>query len=560
VVDFDVAVPMRDGVQLRANVYRPAQGRWPVLLTRLPYGKDLPLGTLYLDPAQAARQGYVVVVQDTRGRFASDGEWFPFRHEAEDGFDTIAWAAQVPFSNGQVGMYGASYLGFTQWSAATLQPPALKAIVPFITWCDPLNGLAYRGGALELGVLANWNVQMGLDMLVRRHRTDPRAVGSAIAQLVRDLDALGPSGYGSLPLREFEPLRHQDIAPFFFELLEVPMDSDYLDPLRIRQNHARVQVPSFNVGGWYDIFLADTLANFTAMRQQGLPAKLLIGPWSHNRYINPVGELNFGFGAQLSFINLQSDFGRLQLRWFDHWLKDIDTGIVAEPPVKIFVMGANVWRDEQDWPLSRARSTAFYLHADGQLGRSAPRTQEPDQYVYDPADPVPTIGGPLLMTPEFPAGPFDQRPIEQRPDVLTYTTPPLERDTEVTGPVVVRLWASSSATDTDFVARLVDVYPDGRAMNVTDGIVRARYRAGSQPSLIEPGRAYCFEIDLWSTSIVFRAGHCIRLQVTSSCFPRWDRNPNTGHTLGADAELQPARQTIFHDSERASHVVLPVVE
>jgi len=273
-------------------------------------------------------------------------------------------------------------------------------------------------------------------------------------------------------------------------------------------------------------------------------------------------RLNFGIGAESAFIDLQLDLGSLQLRWFDHWLKGIETGMMAEAPIKLFVMGANMWRDEQDWPPVRAHNTAYYLHAGGRLGPDAPDGETPDRYDFDPADPVPTRGGALLMTPEYPAGPFDQRPIEARSDMLVYTTPPLEHDIEVTGPITVQLWAVSSAPDTDFVARLTDVYLDGRAINLTDGIVRARYRhfaQGEPPSFIEPGRPYEYVIDLWATSNVFKAGHRIGLQITSSCFPRWDRNPNSGHPFGADADHQVAHQTILHDRERPSHVVLPIV-
>jgi uncharacterized protein len=309
-------------------------------------------------------------------------------------------------------------------------------------------------------------------------------------------------------------------------------------------------VPSLNVGGWYDIFLADTIANFQAMRQNGQPTKLLIGPWTHVTRGNPVGELNFGFGSTQNFINLQMDFGRVQLRWFDHWLKGIDTGMLNEPPISLFVMGANVWRAEPEWPLARAVNTPFYLHGKGGLSADQPRSEEPDCYVYDPANPVPTRGGATLMTPEFPAGPMDQRDIEARDDVLSYTTEPLGSDTETTGPVTVRLWACTSAPHTDFVARLVDVHPDGRAFNLTDGIVRASF---------EPNQPTELTIDLWATSNVFKAGHRIRVDVTSSSFPRWDRNPNTGHPFGSDDELRPARQTILHDADHPSHIVLPVV-
>jgi uncharacterized protein len=581
VVDYDVPASMRDGVTLRANIFRPAgEGRWPVLLTRLPYGKDFPLGSSIMDPAQVARRGYVVVVQDTRGRMTSEGEWVPFVHEPEDGVDTVAWAAQLPYSDGQVGMYGASYFGFTQWSAAIHQPAALKVMVPFQTWNDPFNGMLFRGGAQELGSAGSWQLQMALDVLLRRHQGNPQALGGAIYQLVREIDALGTTGYASLPLREFAPLKQQDIAPAFFENYDHPLERDFelVSPLHILGHHHKVTVPSLNIGGWYDIFLQDTITNFKLMREEGSTpearqSKLLIGPWTHGGLMNPVGELNFGFGASAAMIDLKIDFVSLQVRWFDHWLKGIDTGMLNEAPIKLFVMGANSWRDEYEWPLARAVETRYYLHSggqanslsgDGTLSSNAPEITEisSDQYVYDPANPVPTRGGALLMTPEYRPGPYDQHPIEERADVLVYCSDILLADVEVTGPIKVHLWATSSAPDTDFVARLVDVHPDGYAQNLTDGIIRARYRnfaQGEAPSLIEPGQAYEYEIDLWSTSNLFKAGHRVRLDVTSSSFPRWDRNPNTGHAFGADAELALAQQTILHDSEHPSYVVLPIV-
>jgi putative CocE/NonD family hydrolase len=377
--------------------------------------------------------------------------------------------------------------------------------------------------------------------------------------LAGEIDQLGPEGYTSLPLAEFAPLRRQPVFPVFFDRIAQPNDPGPLEALIIAGKHDQVDVPTFNVGGWYDIFLADTIANFQAMRGLGRPTKLLIGPWSHGRHTNPIGELNFGFGSQITFIDLQADFARVQLRWFDHWLKGIDTGIMAEAPIRLFVMGANVWRDEQEWPLARARETPFYLRAGAELSTEPPGAESPDRYKYDPANPVPTHGGALLMAPEFLTGPVDQRSIDARADVLTYTTRPLERDTEVTGPVRVKLWACSSAPDTDFVARLIDVHPDGRAYNLTDGIIRARFRDGHASALLEPGRPYPFDIDLWATSNVFKAGHRIRLQVCSSNFPRWDRNPNTGHPFGQDDELCAAEQTILHDAEHPSSVVLPLV-
>ncbi|MGZ3617028.1 MAG: CocE/NonD family hydrolase [Ktedonobacteraceae bacterium] len=580
-IEFDVETQMRDGTTLRANVYRPAgDGRWPVLLTRLPYGKDLPLGSTVLDPAQIARRGYVVIVQDTRGRFMSEGEWVPFINEALDGVDTIEWAAQLPYSNGNVGMYGISYFGFTQWSSAVLQPPALKALAPVQTWNDPFNGVMFRGGALELGSAGSWQLMMGLNELMRRHQGNPQALGRSINLLVKEMDALASEGYWFLPLREFAPLKRNDIAHTFFENFARPMDPEHpiTQPLFITGKQENVVVPTLNVGGWYDIFLQDTIDSYKFMRehgstQQARQSKLLIGPWAHGAFTNPIGEMNFGFGSSAAFMDLQIDFMSFQMRWFDHWLKGINTGMLDEAPIKLFVMGANIWRDEQEWPLARAIETRYYLHSNGQantlhgngyLSTDLPESDEPaaDYYDYDAANPVITRGGALLLSPEYRPGPFDQRPTESREDVLVYTTGELKEDLEVTGPVKVHLWATSSAPDTDFVARLVDVHPDGYAQNLADGIIRARYRnaaLGEDASLIESGRAYEYEIDLWSTSNVFRAGHRIRLDVTSSNFPRWDRNPNTGHEFGVDSELAVAYQTILHDPEHSSYIVLPIV-
>lgn len=542
---------MRDSTVLRANVYRPTgHGRWPVLLTRLPYGKDLPLGTGVLEPVQAARREYAVVVQDTRGRFTSDGDWEPFRREAEDGVDTIAWAASQPWSDGQVGMYGASYYGFTQWSAAVEAPPALKTIVPFVTWSNPLNGVVFRGGAFELGIGANWHLQQGADVLVRRNRNEPKTLETALVALVRELDRLGTEGYSSLPLTEFEPLRKLDVAPAFFEAIELGADPQAVDFATIAGKHARVQVPTLNVGGWYDIFCQDTLAAFNAMKVAGRPANVVIGPWTHSTQRNPVGELNFGFTSQSTFIDFRYDFWGMQLRWFDHWLKGARNGVAEEAPIKIFVMGANRWRSETEWPLARSKTTRWHLRGRGGLSVEAPGIQElPDGYTYDPANPVPTHGGALLMSPEFPAGPLEQARVESRQDVLNFTSEPMQSDLEVTGPVRLHLWAASDAPSTDFVARLCDVHPDERSYNLTDGIVRLSNLDGAEHE---------FWIDLWSTSNVFKRGHRIRLQVTSSCFPRWDRNLNTGR-WATDAVMKAARQTIFHDARRTSYLELPEI-
>lgn len=573
-VEFDAPATLRDGVTLRANVYRPAGGGpWPVLLTRLPYGKDLPLGAAVLDPVQAARRGFMVVVQDTRGRFSSEGEWYPLLNEAEDGYDTVEWAASLPGSNGRVGMYGASYFGFTQWAAAHTRPPHLAALFPFITWADAHDGSTMRGGAIELGLQGNWLLQQTLSTIFRRHagNADPRPLGADLTQLISELDGLPNGGYAELPLRAFGPLQRVGSLQPFKDALTLRQDTDYVARAGVTGAHDRVDVPVYHAGGWYDIFLGGTLQNYTTLAARGAaPQKLIIGPWSHGAASEVVGDIGFGFRASPALIDGQIDLMSLQLMWFDHWLRDVPNGIEAGSPIKLFVMGENVWRTEQEWPLRRAEPTPFYLHSgggantldgDGRLSTHTPTEETADRFIYDPRNPVPTMGGALLIHASFRAGPTDQRPIEQRRDMLVYSTPPLEADMEVTGPIVVTLWAASSAPDTDFVARLVDVYPDGRAINLTDGILRARARAGiHQPeSLIEPGRVYEYQIDLWATSNLFRAGHRIRLDVTSSSFPRWDRNHNTGAELGEDSELVAATQTILHDAAHPSHVLLPLV-
>ncbi|MDB5082513.1 MAG: CocE/NonD family hydrolase [Chloroflexi bacterium] len=576
-VEFDVPATMRDGTVLRANIFRPAaEGTYPVALTRTPYGKDFASVTPILDAVRLAQAGYIVIIQDVRGRMKSDGEWSVFRNEANDGYDTVEWAAALPGSSGNVGMYGASYFGFTQWVTAIEAPPSLKAIFPMITWADSRDGVVWRGGALEFGLMGFWQIStIALDVLLKRYNDAPSAqLYQAIGALVIEIDRLRTEGYYSLPLKDFKPLKKLDLAPELFEeIVNKPYDREYNRPFSPQEGYSRVQVPSYNVGGWYDIFTNGTLQAFRAMREIGATpearqAKLLMGPWSHVGYTNVIGEQDFGFGASTAFINLQTDLTGLTQRWFDYWLKGIDNGITGEPPVKIFVMGENVWRDEQEWPLARTQYTPYYLHSggsansltgNGYLSPEKPGAETADQYTYDPSNPVTTRGGGLLMNQLFKPGVADQQGRERRQDVLVYTTEPLDHALEVTGPVEVRLWAASDAPDTDFVATLVDVHPDGFAQNLVDGIIRARYRNGDRPELLEPGQPYEFTINLWSTSNVFKAGHRIRLDITSSNFPRWDRNPNTGEEIGSSAEMRPARQTIFHDAGHPSSVVLPII-
>lgn len=571
--DFDVPATMRDGTVLRANIYRPVgDGPFPVLLTRLPYGKDLPLGSAILNPVQAARRGYIVVVQDTRGRFASGGEWHPFLAEREDGFDSVAWAASLPGSTGVVGMYGASYFGFTQWAAARAGAPQLKALFPFITWADPLAGVFLRGGAIELGTTRNWSEQQALGTTLRRTMPtgDQRLIADGVMKVAADLDALPVRGYAELPVKGYSARRDDDFLTDFDTSIDRRADTAYIDQVSVAGGYDQLELPAFHAGGWYDIFLDGTLRNYMELTKRGkAPQKLLIGPWSHGQQDERVGAVHFGMASALGFINLQIDFNSLELRWFDRWLKDIPNGIEQEPPVQIFVMGINRWRAEPAWPLARAVATPWYLHSqgsanslkgDGMLSLTVPAVEPADHYAYDPLNPTPTLGGALLMHTLFQSGPQDQRPVERRADVLVFSSEPLQQPLEVTGPITVTLYATTDAVDTDFVARLVDVHPDGFARNLTDGIIRGRMRDGiANERLLTPGEVYRFDIDLWATSNVFLPGHRIRLDITSSNFPRWDRNLNTGDPIGEGIKAVTAHQTILHDAAHPSHVVLPIV-
>jgi uncharacterized protein len=572
-VERDVATPMRDGTVLYADVYRPhAAGRYPVILLRTPYNKALPrIAYLQLDPMRAASRGYALVVQDTRGRFASEGVFYPFRHEAEDGYDTVEWAASQPWSDGKVGMYGASYMGATQWLAALAKPPHLSCLVPMITASDYYEGWTHQGGAFQLGFSLSWTLANLVLPNLAHFKLTAAELGALRAELVDAVDRMC-GAFEHLPLEAYPLLRKHGLADYYYDWLAHPEDDGYWRQWSIESRHAEITVPALNIGGWYDIFLGGTLRNFLGMRRSGpTPAarsqRLIVGPWVHGLlWPNLNGEVDFGVLSQ----GVAVDLDAILLRWYDHWLKGVDTGMLAEPPVRLFVMGENRWRDEGDWPTGQGRQTRFYLRGggraatlsgDGRLAAEAPGREPADHYLYDPRDPVPTRGGALCCwQAAVAAGAYNQHEVETRPDVLVYTTPPLESPVEVVGPVIAKLWAACSAPDTDFTAKLVDVAPSGYARNLTDGIVRARYRESTaRPSPIEPGQVYEYTIDLGATANVFTAGHRIRLEISSSNFPRFDRNPNTGRPVSGEAELRPAMQTIFHDATRPSHVVLPIV-
>lgn len=562
-IERDVETPMHDGTILRADIVRPqTEEALPVLLQRTPYGKTMGLGPFAVI---AAERGYAVVVQDTRGRWASDGDGTPFIHEKADGYDTVQWAAEQPWSNGKVGMFGGSYVGYTQLAAAATQPPALKAIAPLVTFFDAYDWV-YPGGALALGVIVSWGLtaqaQMGLMKL-----DEEEEKARLMDNLIDAIDGMTTGEtFRHRPLASMGFIGRDSIVPFLGMMLDHPTRNDpFWQQLRV--DPASIEVPAFVIGGWYDIFAGHSTRDFAALQQTGtMNHRLWMGPWLHGPLSGLVGEVDFGFRAYDASVLLDEQ----QLRWFDHWLKDEDNGVTHTPPVRIFVMGDNQWREEPSWPLERAQPTPYYLHSggganslngDGALTPVKPEEEPLDTYVYDPRNPVPTRGGGLCCwSSALPAGAYDQRDIEARPDVLVYTSPALEEDLEITGPVMVHLWATTNAPDTDFTAKLVDVGPCGFARNVTDGIIRARYRRSTaQATPVTPHAVLHYEIEVGPTSNVFKTGHRIRLEISSSNFPRFARNPNTGAPIGEGADLRVAVQTVMHDAQYPSHVILPVV-
>ncbi|MCY0870245.1 MAG: CocE/NonD family hydrolase [Firmicutes bacterium] len=566
-VEREVPVPMRDGVVLRANVFRPAQdGSFPVLLTRVPYGKD---GAAYgiLDSVGAAELGYVVVVQDVRGRGSSQGEWRDFEQEFADGQDTLNWVESLPYCNGSIGMFGGSYYGFTQLAAASWGHPCLKAIVPVTAFDEPFDGVLTRGGALEWGLLASWfTMDMAPEQIQKAAGTDPDTI-ARFSALVAQVDRLTQEGYWTLPVADFDTF----CLPYLFPQLR----EDIVNPtaahgrLSLRNRYSQMRADALVVGGWYDVFLKSTLESYAHLAATGCDVRLVVGPWTHTNQGHVVGDLNFGVRANSALRDLTEDSGSLHLRWFDWKLRSIDSGFEREAPVSVFETGSNRWLALACWPPSTANEAIWYLHSGGHansvagngwLSESSPGLETCDRYVFDPQRPVMTRGGNILMSPDFVAGPVDQGPTEARSDVLVYTSHPFVETVRVAGNVRVRLWVESSAVDTDFVARICDVHADGRSYNLADGIVRMRYRGGMEtPTLIEPERVYVIEIDLWDICHAFLPGHRLRLQITSSNFPRWNRHGNTAEAPETSSRMVAAQQVVRHDAAHPSCIRLPVV-
>ena len=542
-VSATVKIAMRDGVPLSTNVFRPKmQARVPTILVRTPYDKGKTLSAGY---KLFVGNGYAVVVQDVRGRYESEGVFQSLTQEPADGEDTVEWIAKQSWSDGQVGMIGGSYVGIVQWKLALLNNPHLKAIFPVVSGNDDYRDRFYsRGGALKLGSRLLW---------MNGNLKAPRATPPDFATYVR-----------TLPLRVADVAATGQISKLYYQLaMEHPAFDAFWKEHSVREHLDRMKIPVYSIGGWYDNFAEGDLESFSKLRKAGKMAYTAIGPWPHNMS-TPFEDVDFGAASKFPV-------SRVQLDWFNHWMKTPNQKkVFPDAPLKIFVMGRNQWREEQEWPLRRAKLTPFYLSSkkganslsgDGKLTLRRPLIDHKDYFDYDPANPVPTAGGAVCCTPQiFPWGPKDQGSVERRKDVLVYTSDVMVRDVEVTGPVRVVLFAATSAVDTDFTAKLVDVGADGKSRILSDGILRLRYRKSLEKAeLAKPGEVYKLEIEAGVTSNVFLKGHRIRLEISSSNFPRFDRNLNTGGPIATETRWIVAHQTVHHGRKSASYVLLPIV-
>ena len=550
---YNVKVPMRDGVRLSADIYSPRgqPGPFPVILVRTPYNN---MDEKFIGHSEFfVQHGYVYIIQDCRGRNDSEGGDFnAWVDEFNDGHDTIEWIGAQPWCDGNVGTHGSSYLGNVQWQAAVGGSSYLKCVAPRAIGDNLHESPFYQGGAFCLGLNVTW------------------AFWAGEGRVWQNIERYNwPQLFQALPIKDIAKIAGKPVN-FLQDWIDHPDYDDYWKALSVKERWEDIKVPTLQMSGWYDLFPAGVFSNFNGLAENGGSElarnnrKVVVGPWTHGlSSTTHAGDGDFGMDSMIDIIGIE-------LKWFDRWLKGIDNGVEKEPPIRLFVMGTKEWRDEHEWPLARTNFTPYYFHSggsansyfgDGLLSTRAPGDEPADSYEYNPAFPTPTLGGsPCCRSDLMPPGAFDQRELEARNNALVYTSQPLEEDMEVTGPIIVKLHASTDARDTDFTAKLTDVHPDGYSMNLCDGIIRGRYRESPERQvLLEPGTVYEFTIDLWATSNVFLKGHRIRVDIASSNFPRFDRNPNTGHKFGEDAEMQVANQQVFHNGAHASHIILPVI-
>jgi hypothetical protein len=573
IVERDVMVPMRDGVRLATDVYRPDDGtKHPVLMNGHPYDNDHFLCTheLLFSPLVAAQQGYAVVVQEARGRAGSEGTWLPYGDEGRDAYDTVEWAAAQPWSDGNVGLYGACALGWMAIQGAVEAPPHLKAVFAYMAATNYHSGWTYSGGAFELGFQLSWVWTILARDTVSRLGLEPAAAEEAERKLAEAASDLGGSAR-HLPLVDF-PAYQNGAAPYWREWLSHPGYDEFWRRADAVARADRIKVPVLHMSAWYDTCLRGHMDLYSALQLRGDERardqhRLVIGPWDHSAYYNKrptcAGERDFG----PEVLTGPDTLSGIAFEWFDHWLKGKEATFLPDSKVRYFHMGENAWKETASWPPDHT-VVPYYLHSagransrmgNGALSTEPPGTEPPDSYVYDPFDPVPTAGGRSMI--DVLPGVENQAPVEERQDVLVYTTPRLAEPVAITGPVSVTVYASSNAPDTDFTAKLVDVEPDGYCANIAEGIIRARYRNGcDREEFLEPGKVTEFRIDLWDMAHTFKPDHRIRLEISSSNFPRFDRNLNSRVTpaLGSAGDVRKAVQQVFHDAPYPSHLSLPV--
>ena len=556
-VERDVEAVMRDGTVLRSDVFRPeTETDLPVLMMRTIYDKRSGTPTFgSAHPAWFAAQGYVVVAQDCRGRYASEGEFYPYLTEMEDGYDSVEWAAGLPGSDGKVGLMGFSYVGATQLLAAVMRPPSLASITPSFTASQYYDGWTYNGGALALAFIGYWANLLAMETAQRAGDLD------TLTQLAASLGS-APDWYWALPVADYPPLQ-VPYAPYFDDWVKHTTYDDYWRRWSIDEDYGRIEVPALHVGGWYDVFLSGTVKNFNGVSAAGREdQKLLLGPWAHMPW-TPVSRLGSGGPSTM-------EIDEWLVRWFDHSIKGADNGVMDSRVTAWTLDGG--WRDYDTWPPPGAVVEDWYVHSggranskfgDGTLDREVPGDEPPDLFVYEPGVPVPSMGGHSCCFDSItPMGPADQHGAEVSRMVLVYTSDPLTEDVELVGDVSVTLFAATSATDTDFTARLCVVDEAGTSVNLQEGILRARYRNSlSDPELLKPGEVYELTIDLGPVGAAVGAGSRLRLDISSSDFPMWDRNLNSGNTPLTDGPLDstPATQTVLHDRNHPTRVSLPVV-
>ena len=557
----DLQMSTRDGTVLSADLFRPQDGKqFPTLFLRTPYESLLPMHIEWA--VWWARRGYAVLIQDCRGRFKSQGTFYAYHDDGLDGHDALAWIAEQPWCNGKIGMSGRSYGGIVQWQLAPHRSPHLTALNPQVIMGDYFRDYHRIGGAVQWALTAmaaiTFSTSVSLTQLGCTHLFGNQRFYRHLPLITADIEAIG------------RPI------PFYRDWFEHDLYDDYWRAINTEEQLHKIDVPVYQQAAWYDPYTAAMLRMWNGLRAHGYSPrarrnqKIYVIPWTHHiPDSSRLGDLDFGPEGYV-------DLNREDLRWFDYWLKEIDNGIMDEPPIRLFVMGANMWRFEHEWPLARTVFTPYYFHSnghasssssDGTLNLDVPGSEPADHFDYDPIDPVPTLGGNnstwTLMkfaADQVQPGPIDQRPIERRNDVLVYTSQPLDSELEVTGPILVVLYAASSARDTDFTAKLVDVYPDGRAIHLAEGILRARHRHGfTAADFLQPNEIEQYRIELAPTSNLFRRGHRLRVEISSSNFPRFDRNLNTGDPIATATRMRVAHQTVLHTQQYPSHIVLPII-